>query len=102
MQQLKKMHKKLFIGMVGLPARGKTHIASKMHRYLSWLGYRSEIFTFISILKKKGIDFNPVNYPDDLETENLTEQYTINVLRELVEFLKADGEVLLSLGNIFR
>jgi 6-phosphofructo-2-kinase/fructose-2,6-biphosphatase 2 len=30
--------------MVGLPARGKTYIARKVSRYLTWLGHRSRIF----------------------------------------------------------
>ncbi|KAJ3289160.1 Fructose-2,6-bisphosphatase, partial [Borealophlyctis nickersoniae] len=30
--------------MVGLPARGKTFIARKTARYLSWLGHHSKIF----------------------------------------------------------
>ncbi|QQR92003.1 MAG: 6-phosphofructo-2-kinase/fructose-2,6-bisphosphatase [Myxococcales bacterium] len=30
--------------MVGLPARGKTHIAQKLGRYISWLGYESKVF----------------------------------------------------------
>lgn len=30
--------------MVGLPARGKTHVARRVVRYLSWLGYRTNIF----------------------------------------------------------
>ena len=30
--------------MVGLPARGKTHIARRVSRYLSWLGYRTRVF----------------------------------------------------------
>lgn len=35
---------KLIIGMVGLPARGKTYLARKLKRHLSWLGLRTEIF----------------------------------------------------------
>jgi len=35
---------KLVIGMVGLPARGKTYIARKLKRHLSWLGLSTEIY----------------------------------------------------------
>jgi len=30
--------------MVGLPARGKTHTAQKLRRFLRWLGIKCEIF----------------------------------------------------------
>lgn len=36
--------KKLCIVMVGLPARGKTHIAQCMERYLNWLGFSASVF----------------------------------------------------------
>ncbi|OAJ38843.1 hypothetical protein BDEG_22742 [Batrachochytrium dendrobatidis JEL423] len=35
---------KLACVMVGLPARGKTYIARKVARYLTWLGHRSRLF----------------------------------------------------------
>ncbi len=37
-------HTKLAFVMVGLPARGKTFIARKVARYLSWLGHRTQVF----------------------------------------------------------
>ncbi|MDW8245945.1 MAG: 6-phosphofructo-2-kinase/fructose-2,6-bisphosphatase [Sandaracinaceae bacterium] len=37
-------HVRLAIVMVGLPARGKTHIARRLSRYFSWLGYRTRVF----------------------------------------------------------
>lgn len=36
--------KKLAIVMVGLPARGKTHIARCLERYLNWLGFSAAVF----------------------------------------------------------
>ena len=30
--------------MVGLPARGKTYIARKISRYLSWRGHKTRVF----------------------------------------------------------
>src|SRR5690349_17516088 len=34
----------LVLVMVGLPARGKTHIARRACRYLTWLGYNARVF----------------------------------------------------------
>lgn len=34
----------MVIGMVGLPARGKTYISRKICRYLNWLGFKSRVF----------------------------------------------------------
>lgn len=36
--------KKLCIVMVGLPARGKTHISRCLERYLNWLGFNASVF----------------------------------------------------------
>lgn len=36
--------KKLGIVMCGLPARGKTHVARCLERYLNWLGFAAKVF----------------------------------------------------------
>jgi len=38
------LSKKLLVAMVGLPARGKSYIAKKLARHLSWLGWRTRCF----------------------------------------------------------
>src|SRR5260370_35177473 len=39
--------------MVGLPARGKTFIARKIARYLSWLGHRTQVFNVGSYRRER-------------------------------------------------
>jgi hypothetical protein len=37
-------HHKLIVGMVGLPARGKSYTSKKIVRYLSWIGLQAKVF----------------------------------------------------------
>lgn len=37
-------HARVVLAMVGLPARGKSYIARKVARYLSWLGHKTRVF----------------------------------------------------------
>ena len=43
----------LALVMVGLPARGKTYLARKIRRYLSWLGYRTRGFNVGEYRRKR-------------------------------------------------
>jgi broad specificity phosphatase PhoE/predicted kinase len=58
---------KLALVMVGLPARGKTYVARKLARYLSWLGYRTGVFNvgdyrrLMSGPKQPASFFDPTN-----------------------------------------
>ena len=44
---------RLAIVMVGLPARGKTFIARKIARYLSWLGHKTQVFNVGAYRRKR-------------------------------------------------
>ena len=48
--------------MVGLPARGKTYIARKLCRYLSWLGLRTQVFNVGNYRRKQFGAAQPHNF----------------------------------------
>ncbi|KAK4531577.1 hypothetical protein CCYA_CCYA08G2434 [Cyanidiococcus yangmingshanensis] len=50
--QTKYMVRKLVIVMAGLPARGKSHIAQQVARYLNWLGHRAAIFN-VGVMRRR-------------------------------------------------
>lgn len=59
--------KKLAIVMVGLPARGKSHIARCLERYLNWLGFTCAVFNVGSYRRRltagrqNALFFDPTN-----------------------------------------
>lgn len=81
----------LLIAMVGLPARGKTHISRKLTRYLTWLGYNAKVFNIGDKRRKvlgvqdtaKADFFNP----DNEEAVRQREQLAEDTLADVVKFL---------------
>lgn len=55
--------------MVGLPARGKTYIARKLSRYLSWLGLRTHVFNVGNYRRKQFGAAQPHNFFDSSNAE---------------------------------
>lgn len=55
--------------MVGLPARGKTYIARKLSRYLSWLGIRTQVFNVGNYRRKQFGAVQPHNFFDSHNQE---------------------------------
>ena len=45
----------LVIAMVGLPARGKSYIVKMLIRYLTWIGFETEVFNVGSYRRKIGL-----------------------------------------------
>jgi hypothetical protein len=55
---------RLFVIMVGLPARGKSFIAQKLCRYLNWLGYSSKVFNLGKFRRENLGNFHSQDYFD--------------------------------------
>lgn len=80
---------KLIIGMIGLPARGKSYISKKLVRMLNWAGFNSKVFN-IGIYRRQlvGTDcganfFNQENK----EGRKLRENCALLAMEDLVKFL---------------
>jgi broad specificity phosphatase PhoE/predicted kinase len=86
---------KLAFVMVGLPARGKTFIARKIARYLSWLGYRTRMFNVGSYRRERlGAHqrhsfFDPTNEPG--QTARL--EVALVALDDMLQFLGDGGDI---------
>src|ERR1700722_10896185 len=76
--------------MVGLPARGKTFIARKIARYLSWLGHRTRVFNVGSYRRARlgshqhHSFFDPRNEPGQTARRDVA----LAALDDMLEFLR--------------
>ena len=87
--------RKLALVMVGLPARGKTFLARKLRRYLTWLGHRTDVFN-VGDYRRARLGsgqshefFAPENEPGN-EARGRMAQVALD---DLLGFLRAGGEV---------
>ncbi len=86
---------KLAFVMVGLPARGKTFIARKVVRYLSWLGYRTQMFNVGSYRRarlgshQRHSFFDPRNEPGQIARLEVA----LAALEDMLQFLANDGDI---------
>ncbi|KAI8911050.1 histidine phosphatase superfamily [Gorgonomyces haynaldii] len=85
---------KLACVMVGLPARGKTYIARKVARYLTWLGHRSRIFN-VGNYRRNAVGasldnafFDPENEEFNLKRAELANE----ALDDMLTWLESSGE----------
>jgi broad specificity phosphatase PhoE/predicted kinase len=86
---------KLAFVMVGLPARGKTFIARKMARYLSWLGNRTQVFN-VGIYRRARVGahqhhsfFDPRNQAGQAARRDVA----LAALDDMLSFLRAGGDI---------
>ncbi len=81
--------------MVGLPARGKTYIARKIARYLSWLGYNTRTFNVGEYRRSQVGARQPASFfdPEDASNSEVREAIARRALDDLVGWLIGGGEV---------
>jgi 6-phosphofructo-2-kinase/fructose-2,6-biphosphatase 2/6-phosphofructo-2-kinase/fructose-2,6-biphosphatase 4 len=93
---------KLVIGMVGLPARGKTYISRKIARYLNWLGFKCGVFNIgeyrrmICGTKECTADFFDPKNDEAVKARN---ECANMALTDLIKFLKEGGDVAIYDGT---
>jgi 6-phosphofructo-2-kinase / fructose-2,6-biphosphatase 2 len=84
---------KLVVAMVGLPARGKSYIATKIATYLNWLDTPCRVFNVGSYRRKFcGIQL-PSNFfdPANLLAETERMKAAEIAMQDLVAWMKEDG-----------
>jgi broad specificity phosphatase PhoE/predicted kinase len=86
---------KLAFVMVGLPARGKTFIARKIARYLSWLGYRTQVFNVGSYRRERlgSRQHHSFFDPRNDAGQSARRDVALSALDDMLAFLKEGGDV---------
>jgi len=81
--------------MVGLPARGKTYIARKLSRYLSWLGHPTRVFNVGSYRRRILGSHQPHEFfdPKNVEGRRALDEMAMAALDDMLSFLDEGGEV---------
>ncbi|KOS16420.1 6-phosphofructo-2-kinase [Malassezia pachydermatis] len=90
----------ILIMTVGLPGRGKTHLAHAIQRYLRWLGVRCQVFNLANMRRDLlgSVKDLPADYFGDgcraeEETLALREQVTTKITEKIAAFFEDGGQV---------
>ena len=86
---------KLVLVMVGLPARGKTHIARRAARYLSWLGYKTRVFNVGNYRRERLGSQKDHSFfdHDNVEARAARRTVAMECLDDLVAWMSESGEI---------
>ncbi len=81
--------------MVGLPARGKSYIARKVARYLSWLGRRTRVFNVGSYRRAQVGSHQPNEFfnPDNMAGRRQLHDLAMHALDDMLAWFDEGGEV---------
>jgi broad specificity phosphatase PhoE len=78
--------------MVGLPARGKTFIARKVARYLSWSGHPTRVFNVGAYRRDRLGSFQPHSFfdPDNFESNRARTELMHVALKDMLAWLRCE------------
>eukprot|EP01083_Nonionella_stella_P089430 249513_1 len=87
--------RKLILIMVGLPARGKTYIARKLRRYLTWLGFETQVFNIGNYRRSMHGAKQPARFfdPDNAAGVKRRTEAAMAALTDMMEWLEGGGKV---------
>jgi broad specificity phosphatase PhoE len=79
----------LVLVMVGLPARGKTFLARKIVRYLTWLGREAQVFNVGNYRRQTVGPQQPASFfdPDNADGRASREALALSALEDLVDWV---------------
>ncbi len=85
----------LVIVMVGLPARGKTYIATKLGRYLRWLGYNTRVFNIGEYRRERLGAHQPAAFydPDNPSGYEQRREMAQAALDDMLDWFRVGGEI---------
>eukprot|EP00730_Choanoeca_flexa_P012680 TRINITY_DN4514_c0_g1_i1.p1 TRINITY_DN4514_c0_g1~~TRINITY_DN4514_c0_g1_i1.p1 ORF type:complete len:604 (+),score=125.36 TRINITY_DN4514_c0_g1_i1:155-1966(+) len=87
------MSEKLVVIMVGLPARGKTYIATKLAYYLNWIMVKCRVFNLGRYRRRKFGPESPAQFfhPDNVEGQQKRKELAVEACNDIVEYLRSGG-----------
>ncbi|XP_064134428.1 6-phosphofructo-2-kinase/fructose-2,6-bisphosphatase 1 isoform X2 [Loxodonta africana] len=74
--------------MVGLPARGKTYISTKLTRYLNWIGTPTKVFN-LGQYRREAVSYRNYEFflPDNMEAQLIRKQCALAALKDVHDYL---------------
>uniref|UniRef100_A0A3P8PD04 6-phosphofructo-2-kinase domain-containing protein n=1 Tax=Astatotilapia calliptera TaxID=8154 RepID=A0A3P8PD04_ASTCA len=85
------------IVMVGLPARGKTYISTKLTRYLNWIGVKTKVFNVGQYRRQATCSYNSYQFfrPDNEEAMKIRKACAVAALQDVCEYISREqGQVV--------
>jgi broad specificity phosphatase PhoE/predicted kinase len=86
---------RIAFAMVGLPARGKTFIARKIARYLSWLGHETKVYNVGSYRRSRLGSHQRHSFfdPRNEAANTARREVALAALDDMLHFLRSGGDV---------
>lgn len=86
---------RLALVMVGLPARGKTYVARKLQRYVSWLGFATRFVNVGDYRRARAGARQPADYfaPSNPASRDERHGFAMAALDDLMDWFRRGGEI---------